>query len=134
MRDILITDMLSFIRLGKLVKPNIEIYQRDRTRPAVQLPEHIREFLGASLRKSLTEVSWYWYAFMDAIWSEGEVQATEEEVAIFHEHGLSRMIGEWFYQWLMFRIHSPQVTGICSLLLESAFALSARTIEWRGTS
>ncbi|EIW56144.1 uncharacterized protein TRAVEDRAFT_129214 [Trametes versicolor FP-101664 SS1] len=86
--------MLSFIRLGKLVKPNIEIYQRDRTRPAVQLPTHIQEFLAASLRKSLTEISWYWYAFMDAIWSEGEVQATEEEVAIFHAHGLSRTIVE----------------------------------------
>ncbi|KAI0823321.1 hypothetical protein BC628DRAFT_1325118 [Trametes gibbosa] len=91
--DIKFYEAASFIRLAKLVRPQIEFTLVDKREPPALLPPHIHEFMGASLRKSYTEVNWYWYTLKDAVWGEGAVRATETDVEMFHLHGLRRGIG-----------------------------------------
>ncbi|KAJ2976816.1 hypothetical protein NUW54_g11507 [Trametes sanguinea] len=86
-------EILRFIRLCKLLRLNIEIAQINRTSPPVQLPQSIHEFLAAAMRKSMTEISWYWYILKDAVWSAEEASAMEEDVSAFLDHGLSRSLG-----------------------------------------
>ncbi|TFK91005.1 hypothetical protein K466DRAFT_573933 [Polyporus arcularius HHB13444] len=90
--DILLDDIVSFLRFARLTRSNIEITLYDKTNPPVLLPRSVHEFLAAALQKSFTEVAWLWYALRGAVWTSGKVVATQEEVTAFRDHGLSRSI------------------------------------------
>ncbi|KAI0350653.1 hypothetical protein OH77DRAFT_1572366 [Trametes cingulata] len=91
--DISTDDFLRFIRLCKLVRPAVELTLRDNRQPPPRLPEHVHEFLAASLCKSYTEIAWYWCAFRHAAWTSSSMAPTREDIESFRAHGLSRGIG-----------------------------------------
>lgn len=104
--DISLEEMLAFMRLVQLVKPAIELSQRDRLQPPPRLPERVHSFLAAALRKSYTEVAWYWCAFRRIAWNGHPASATREDIAAFHEHGLSRGLGMYPRQ-LLYHLYHP---------------------------
>jgi len=86
-------DIFRFIRLCKLCRPSIECRQRDRRCPPAALPAPIHEFISCATGLDVESTSLYWATFKSAVWTESDMMATEEDIALFHEHGLPRGIG-----------------------------------------
>lgn len=134
--NISLDDLFAFIHLTKLVRPHIEVRQHDITHRPAFLPHAIHEFLGATLRKSLAEVAWYWHAFRNAVWT-GVAVGREEDIRAFSLHGLSRSIGTSPPISYISNTHMNiivQGTAMCSPQPGSAFALNAATIVHMETS
>ncbi|KAL0564245.1 hypothetical protein V5O48_017809 [Marasmius crinis-equi] len=84
-----ISSLFSFIRISRFLKQEIQMYHKDLSPNDAPncLPDHVKQFLSASLELEMEDIENAWISLKDVIWNDVEHSLNDGEKEKFERYG-----------------------------------------------